>query len=297
MQESRVQVAVVIPAYKEEKSIAAVIIAAQKHADKVIVCDDGSEDMTAEIAERLGATLVKHLTNMGYGAALRSGFEKAIQIEADFIVSLDADGQHDPADIQRLIEPLKAGRADIVIASRFLEGKSGTPGYRKVGIGVINAVAQTKKLGITDSQSGFRAYTREALRRVLPAEMGMAASTEILLKASESNLRIQEIPTIIKYNSDSSTHNPVRHALDVLFGHIKQLTFRHPLMIYGIPGAILSGIALVTGLFLLRLFNAEGYFSLPLALVAVGFGIIGALFITVALIVWTMISLFRERQV
>jgi len=288
---------VVIPAYNEEKNIAAVMIGAEKHADKVIVCDDGSEDTTAEIAERLGAITVKHLRNMGYGATLRSGFEKAIQIEADLIVSLDADGQHDPADIPRLLEPLIARRADIVIASRFLDGQSGTPGYRKFGIGVINSVVQTKKMGITDSQSGFRAYTREALRKVLPAEMGMAASTEILLKAKESGLRIQEVSSVVSYDSDSSTHNPVSHALDVLFGHLKQLTFRHPLMIYGIPGAILSAIALFAGLLLLKLFNAEGYFSIPLALLTVGFGVVGALFVTVALILWTMISLMREKQV
>jgi glycosyltransferase involved in cell wall biosynthesis len=296
MQENRTQVAVVIPAYNEAKNIASVIIGAEKHADNVIVCDDGSVDLTDEIAERLGAIVVGHETNRGYGAALRSGFEKAIQTEAKFVVSLDADGQHDPADIPRLLEPLIEGSADIVIASRFMDGQSHAPGYRKVGIEVINSIAQAKKMGITDSQSGFRAYTREALLRILPAEMGMAASTEILLKASESGLRIQEIPSVISYDSDSSKRNPVGHGLDVLFGHIKQLTFRHPLMLYGIPGVILAGIALATGLFMLTLFNAEGYFSVPLALLTVGFGVLGALLITVALIVWTMVSLFREGQ-
>jgi len=297
MQKSRTQVAVVIPAYNEEKNIAAVIIGAQRHADLVLVCDDGSDDLTLEIAARLGATLITHKMNMGYGAALRSGFEEALQTEAKFIVSIDADGQHDPADIPRLIEPLVAGSADIVIASRFREGRSATPGYRKVGIDIINSVVQSKKIGITDSQSGFRAYTNEALRRVLPAEMGMSASTEILLKARESGLRIQEISSVIRYDSNFSKRNPLMHGLDVLFGHLKQLTFRHPLMLYGIPGAIITGTALVAVLFLLQLFNAEGYFSVPLALLAVGLGIVGALFITVALIVWTMVSLFRERRV
>ncbi|MDA4124026.1 MAG: glycosyltransferase family 2 protein [Thaumarchaeota archaeon] len=296
MQAGSTRIVVAIPACNEERNIAAVIIAAQKHANEVVVCDDGSTDMTAEIAERLGAVLVKHDTHMGYGAALRSGFEKAIQLGADLIVSLDADGQHDPDDIQHLIEPLINRKADIVIASRFLEGQSATPGYRKFGIEVINSVARSKKMGVTDSQSGFRAYTREALLKVLPAEMGMAASTEILLKARESGLRVQEISSRIKYDTNTSKHNPVGHGLDVLFGHVKQLTFRHPLMLYGIPGVILSGIALATGLFLLRLFNAEGYFSIPLALLTVGFGVVGVLLIVVALIVWTMVSLFREGR-
>ncbi len=294
--QSGMRVAVVIPAYNEAKNIASVIISAQKQGDQVIVCDDGSQDMTVEIARRLGAILVEHRTNSGYGAALRSGFEKAIQIGADFVVSLDADGQHDPSDIPRLLEPLIADKADIVIASRFLNGQSDTPGYRKIGIGVINSIAQSKKMGVTDSQSGYRAYTREALLRVLPAEMGMAASTEILLKAQESGLRIQEVPSIIAYNQSPSKRSPVAHGLDVVFGHIKQLTFRHPLILYGFPGAISILVALGSGLYLLRLFNAERYFSVPLALLTLGFGLIGALLITVALIVWTMVSLFREGQ-
>ncbi len=91
-----------IPAFNEEKSIAGVVLSAQKHADVVVVCDDGSSDMTREIAERLGAVVVRHEQNLGYGAALQSLFKKARELRADVLVTLDSDGQHDASEIPLL---------------------------------------------------------------------------------------------------------------------------------------------------------------------------------------------------
>ncbi|MEM2687352.1 MAG: glycosyltransferase family 2 protein, partial [Thermoproteota archaeon] len=103
-----------IPAFNEERTIASVVIRAMRHVDKVIVCDDGSTDLTGEIAEKLGAEVMRHERNQGYGAALSTLFEKAREINADILVMIDADGQHNPDDIPKLLTPIINGEADIV---------------------------------------------------------------------------------------------------------------------------------------------------------------------------------------
>jgi len=268
-----------IPAYNEEKTIAKVILKARKYVDKVIVCDDGSTDMTAEIAKALGAEVIRHERNMGYGAAIGSLFWKAREEGADIMITLDADGQHDPNDIPRLIKPIIEGEADIVIGSRFLTEKAEIPTYRKIGIKIINWITGAKTKNISDTQSGYRAYSKR-----------------ILLKAEQNNLKIKEIPTRISYKVEqASTINPLTHALDVIFSTIKQLSIRHPLMFYGIPGIISLLVALGAGLMLIHLFNATRYFSLPLAIITVGFGIAGAILCSTAIILWILVSLIRER--
>ncbi|MEM4234770.1 MAG: glycosyltransferase family 2 protein, partial [Candidatus Methanomethylicaceae archaeon] len=109
-----------IPAYNEERNIASVLLKTMKYVDKVIVCDDGSLDMTGEIAERLGAEVIRHERNMGYGAALRSLFKRSAELDPDVMVTIDADSQHNPEDIKRLTDPVLKGEADIVIGSRLL---------------------------------------------------------------------------------------------------------------------------------------------------------------------------------
>ncbi|RLE48629.1 MAG: glycosyltransferase family 2 protein, partial [Candidatus Methanomethylicota archaeon] len=258
-----------IPAYNEENTIAKVILKTKKYVDKIIVCDDGSTDMTAEIAEALGAEVIRHERNMGYGAAIGSLFQRAREENADIMITLDADGQHDPDDIPRLIKPIMDQEADIVIGSRFLTKDVEIPAYRKIGIKVINWIMRAKAKAITDTQSGYRAYSKRALQLIKPAEMGMGVSTEILLKAEQSNLKIKEVPIRISYKVEQpSTINPLTHALDVIFSTIKQLSIRHPLMFYGIPGAISLLVALGAGLVLIHLFNTTRYFSLPLAIIA-----------------------------
>jgi len=285
-----------IPAYNEEKTIAKVILKARKYVDKVIVCDDGSTDMTAEIAEALGAEVIRHERNVGYGAAIGSLFEKAKEDDADIMITLDADGQHNPDDIPKLIKPILNGEADIVIGSRFLTSETEIPTYRKIGIKIINWITGAKAERISDTQSGYRAYSKKALQLIKPVEMGMGVSTEILLKAEQNSLKIREVPIKILYRVERpSTINPLTHALDIIFSTIKQLSIRHPLMFYGIPGIISLLVALGAGIMLIHLFNATRYFSLPLAIITVGFGIAGAILCSTAIILWILVSLVRER--
>ena len=123
-----------LPAYNEEKNIASIILRLREMSNNIIVCNDGSMDLTAQIAERLGAIVINHPKNLGYGASIRSIFLKAKEMSADILVTFDADGQHRVEDINTVIEPIKKNNADIVIGSRFLkqENSKNVPEYRKV---------------------------------------------------------------------------------------------------------------------------------------------------------------------
>ncbi|GAG90371.1 unnamed protein product, partial [marine sediment metagenome] len=155
-----------LPAYNEERSIAKVIIKTKKKVDRVIVVDDGSTDATGEIGEALGATVIRHRENLGYGAAMRSAFEAARELNATTMVMLDADGQHDPKEIPLLLKKIEEG-FDIVIGSRLI-GKAKIPRYRRYGISILNFAMRRAHVKVTDSQSGYRAYSRKALDQIHP---------------------------------------------------------------------------------------------------------------------------------
>jgi len=284
-----------IPAFNEEHRIAAVIAKTKKLVDRVIVCDDGSDDLTGEIAEAMGATLITHEMNSGYGAALISLFDKALAVGADYVVTLDSDGQHNPEQIPLLLEPLLSGKADIVIGSRFVkDGKTDIPNWRKVGIDIINTVSVygTK---IKDSQSGFRAYTRDILEELRLSELGMGLSTEILIKAIDKGARIIEVPITVNYFKDSSVHNPVNHGMSVVLASIKHHSIRHPLLFYGLPGMISIIISGIFWAITINMFITKRTFSTNIALTAVVTTLIGIILMTTATLLWVLISVIREK--
>lgn len=173
-----------MPAYNEGHVIAEVIIHCTKHVDKVVVVDDGSSDNTAEIAQSLGAFVVRHAKNLGYGAALRSCFYTAQELGADAMVVIDSDGQHNPDEIPKLLTPLKQG-FDLVIGSRFIKGNGkNVPLYRKIGMKVLDAATYLAGgINATDSQSGFRAYGKKAIEKIQFNGDDMSAGSEILIQA------------------------------------------------------------------------------------------------------------------
>ena len=222
-----------IPAFNEERTIGKVIIRAQRYVDEVLVCDDGSGDMTADIAERLGAKVIRHKQNMGKGEAFRSLFSACRDMGADVMITIDGDDQHDPVDIPKLIDPLAKGYADIVIGARFHDSNKGIPSYRRAGNRLLNAVTID---GVSDTQSGFRAYNKKAIKALRPSESGMGVDSEILMDASRQGLTIMEVPITVMYGiGKTSTHNPVYHTVDVFTSAIKLTSIRHPMTFYGIP--------------------------------------------------------------
>jgi len=285
-----------IPAYNEEKNIAKVIVETMEYVDKVIVCDDGSRDLTAKIAEKLGATVIRHEKNLGYGAALSTLFKKARDVGADIVVTIDADGQHDPRNIPKLVEPIINGEADLVIGSRFLKDRSSIPLYRKVGIKIITALTKTMSYqDITDAQSGYRAYSRKAIQMITLGEYGMGASTEILIQAKERNFKVKEVPIKISYGK-ASRQNPLYHGFDVVLSTLKHMSLRHPLLSYGLPGFLALVVATIFWIWTLQLFAAKGQVVTNVALIAIGATIVGLIFLTTAMILWVLVSLIRESK-
>ncbi len=285
-----------IPAYNEEDKIAPVILRTRKYVDKVLVCDDGSSDLTSEIARGLGADVVAHDRNLGYGAAISSLFREASRIGAAILVTIDADGQHDPDSIPELIAPLTTGEADIVIGSRFIGKGSKIPKSREAGIKALTGLSSRLAYeGITDAQSGMRAYGGKSIEHVRPTEMGMGASIEILAKAKQSNLRVKEIPVVVSYTNTSSTHNPVYQAGDVVLSTIKHLSIRHPLLFYGVPGFASLLISLAFWWWTLSLYVAERRIVTNIALISVASTIVGLVLAAVAVILWVTITVVREK--
>ena len=287
-----------IPAYNEEKNIAAIITRLKKITDKIIVCNDGSSDLTSKIAEELGAIVINHERNLGYGAAIRSIFLKAKNSDCDILVTFDADGQHRVEDIDKVIKPISNGESDIVIGSRFLdENEKEVPNYRKVGIKVITKITNaTIKKQLTDSQSGFRAYSKKVVDELNPSELGMGISTEILIKASSKNFKILEVPIKILYSGDTSTHNPVSHGSSVILSTIKFTSIEHPLKFYGIP-SIIFFIVGISFTYLATQYYAEiGRLSTNLTIVAAGTILIAVVLLITSILLYSLISVVREKN-
>ena len=285
-----------IPAFNEEKNIAKIITQLKKITDSIIVCDDGSSDMTAEISKNLGAIVVRHEKNMGYGSAIKTIFQKASEINSDILVTFDADGQHRIEDIQPVLEPIKNNSADIVIGSRFLSKSSNVPNYRKFGIKIITELTNASiKKKITDSQSGFRAYNKRVLEEITPSEIGMGISTEILIKASSKNLRIGEVPISILYEGDTSTHNPISHGSSVLISTIKFTSIQHPLKFYGIPSIIFIGLGIIFTSISVDYYTEIGHLNTNITLLAAGTLLLGAVLFLTAILLFTLVSVVREK--
>ena len=286
-----------IPAYNEEKNIASIIMKLKKITDHIIVCNDGSTDMTEEISKELNVTVINHSRNMGYGSAIRSIFLKAKELQADILVTFDADGQHRVVDVQNVTKPIIDDKADIVIGSRFLENKSDIPEYRKFGIKIITKITNSSlKEKLTDSQSGFRAYSKNVLKNITPSESGMGVSTEILIKASSAGHKITEVPITIMYGSDTSTHNPVSHGTSVLFSSIKFTSIEHPLKFYGIPAIIFLGMGFVFMLWTFQTYAVEKEIITNIALIGIGSLVIGIVFLLTAILLYSLVSVVRERN-
>jgi glycosyltransferase involved in cell wall biosynthesis len=300
--EAKPFVVVGIPAYNEEKSIAHVILNAQKFSDAVVVCDDGSKDLTTEIAERLGAEVIRHERNMGYGAALRSLFRRARELGADVLVTLDADGQHDPSEIPNVVRPVLHGMADVVIGSRFVDPSQSRemPLYRRWGNRLISRLVNgSSNNGVKDAQSGFRAYSRKALGCLDLAEAGMGASVEILLKAGKYDLRVCEVSSSCKYNSgevDSSTQHPLRHGVGVLMSIIRLVVEERPLVFLGIPGMLSLLAGMFFGIWMLQIFVLERQIITNIALAAIAFVFIGFFLLSTAITLYAISRLSRRMS-
>jgi len=286
-----------IPAFNEEKNIGSIIAQLNEKYDSIIVCDDGSSDMTSTIASSLGAHVIKHEKNRGYGAAIKTIFNEAKKIEGDVLVTFDADGQHQMSEIDSVLNPILENKSDIVIGSRFLGKTKNLPKYRKIGIktitGLTNVMTGTK---ITDSQSGFRAYSKKVLQEISPTESGMGISTEILIKATKNKMRIAEIPITITYEGSSHSQEPISHGTSVIMSTVKHVAIERPLVYYGITGLCFLIIGLIFGAWAMQIYSEEGIVMTNIALIGIGGVILGTILLISATILYSIVNVVRENR-
>ncbi len=286
-----------LPMYNEEETIGTVIRRTEKFVDEIICVDDGSSDSSARIAEKCGAIVERHRFNRGYGGALKTIFAVARKNNADVLITLDSDGQHNPADIPAIIRPILDGEADIVIGSRFIDGGNSVdmPAYRKMGIKVITAASNlSSELGIKDTQSGFRAFSRVALERLRFESEGMELSLEIFEDAREKNLAIKEVPTVIRYDvPKGSRFTAISHGFAILSYAMISLSQKKPLLVLGLPGAGLLATGAAMGM---RAINSVGEITdvtVGPGLTAAWIGVLGISLIATGIVLQSARSILR----
>ena len=249
------EIVAAIPCFNEERFIGSVVVKARKYVDKVIVVDDGSTDATAEVAEAAGAQVIRHKKNQGKGVAIRSAFEWARDEGCTALVLLDGDGQHEPADIPTLLRPVLEGEADVVVGSRFLAASGNIPRYRRVGQHLLTLVTNLgSRVKLSDSQSGFRAFSCKAINDMSFAEDGLSVESEMQFSIGRSGLRVAEVPIEVSY-LDKGKRSPIGHGLNVLSRVLVLFSLRQPLLLFGLPGFALLVGGLVLGTRVLAVYS------------------------------------------
>lgn len=210
---------------------------------QVVVIDDGSTDYTAKIAEKMGATVIRHERNLGKGAALRSGMAFAREKGFKAVVAIDTDGQSDASEIPKVIQPVLDGEADVVIGVRSTPGAM--PRERVIGNRLLDQ-ATSRKAGVKleDTQSGFRAYSERALRALDFTEKGMAVESQTLIDAAKAGLKIIGVPVSTTYEGIRAKRSRLAHGSEVLDYVLSRTVVDSPLLYLGMPGliAVLVGI-------------------------------------------------------
>ena len=251
-----------IPCYNEEVAIGSLVLRAFRYADKVVVLDDGSTDKTSEIARLAGADVLVHGFNLGKGAALRDLFNYAKQCDVDIVVILDGDGQHNPDDIPKLVKPLLLDEADIVNGSRYLNGKSkNTPRYRRFGqvfLDTFTRLGLGEDMAVTDTQSGFRAFSAKTIPCFKFGTNELAIDSEMLLDAANAKLRIKEVDVGVRYDVGRSSKHPLSHGLQVVMGVLRNIEFKRPLIVFTVPGFILIAVGAAFGVYAYNVFLIMG---------------------------------------
>lgn len=214
----------IIPAYNEERNIADVITSTKNYVDSIVVVDDGSADLTSEVANSSGADLVlRHIVNMGKGLAMNTGIEAASKIGADVVVFIDADGQHNPSDITCLVKKLKENDYDLVTGVRSFN-KDMPLVFRfgnKFLVGAFNFLFGTK---ISDLSNGYRAIKMNSHHSLKWNSSGYAVETEMLANAARNKLRIGELPIETRYLDEykgTTVFDGIKIFLNMLVWRIK----------------------------------------------------------------------------
>lgn len=279
----RPKIIALIAAYNEDRFIASVVLKTKRYVDEVWVIDDGSEDETAELARQVGATVIRHEHNQGKGAALNSGFNAVRMLPDDpLVVVLDADGQHDPAELQTVLAPIQDGSADIVIGSRYMVNESDVPLSRVWGHKFFNSITRLASgVAVGDSQSGYRAFSRQALEAISFNSLSFSVESEMQFLAHQHGLRVIEVPVVIRYK-DKPKRSVIHHGLIVLNGILRLTGQYRPLLFFGVPGLIILVAGLLLGGLVININQRTHELAVGYAMLSVLLSIVGIIVLSTA---------------
>jgi glycosyltransferase involved in cell wall biosynthesis len=266
----------IVAAYDEDRFIGSVVLKTRHYVDQVIVVDDGSTDETARVAEEAGALVLRHEQNRGKAEAINTGLQRARALDAGVVVLIDADGQHNPAEIPALIAPIEAQQADLVVGSRFLDVRSRIPRWRMFGQHALTLATNVASgVSLTDSQSGFRALSRGALQSlVFRPEGGFSLESEMQFLIHQHRLTVQEVPVSVTY-AEGPKRNPFTHGFQVLNGIVALVSQHRPLIFFGVPGVLILAVGLALGLVVIERYNRYQTLPIGYALISILLDIIG----------------------
>lgn len=288
------RVVIVIPAYNEERFIGSVVLKILKYPVSVIVVDDGSSDDTASIAEAAGANVIKLEKNQGKGKALNAGFQTACLMDPDVIVTFDGDGQHLASDLPIVVQPVLNGQADIVIGSRYMQPTSKVPLYREIGHTFFNLITRLSSgVPVTDSQSGYRAFSRKAYTSDVFHSTNFTVESEMQFLAKEYELKVVEVPITIRY-VDKPKRSVIGQGSMVLNGILHLIGQYRPLMFFGVPGAFILTVGIVFGIWVVDIYARIRTLAVGYAMISVLLSMIGMLLLSTGIILHSIRALLFD---
>jgi glycosyltransferase involved in cell wall biosynthesis len=285
-----------IPAYNEERFIGSLVLAIRAYVEHVVVVDDGSSDRTGEIALRAGASIVRHATNHGKAAAVNTGFSYLRQFNPKVVVLLDGDGQHCADDIPTLLAPITTDEADVVIGSRFLDVRSSIPAYRQVGQHSLTLVTNLASgVNVSDSQSGFRAFSALALDHLSFRQGGFSLESEMQFLLRDHQLRVVEVPIKVIY-AEPAKRSPVNHGMQVLNGILHLVGQTRPLLFFGIAGMSIFLSGTLLGLHIIDIYAHTHDLAIGYGLVTVVLCVIGVVLLFAGVILHSTRGMLLEMR-
>jgi len=296
---AKLKIIAALPAYNEELVIGSMVLRSKQHVDEVLVIDDGSSDATAKTAYLAGAVVLRHDQNKGKGVAIKTAISYAKEHNADILVLIDSDGQHNPDEIPDIIAPIQNNEADLVNGSRFLGNTSkNIPSHRRVGQEVLTLTTRLagNKVNVTDSQNGFRAFSKKTLDLFKFQHAGFAIESEMLIDAAEGGARIVEVPITVRYDvPNPHSKNSFAHGFGVLDSILKQFQQRRPLLYFGWPGVLMLVAGVVFGRQTLYGYRTMGEFWIGKAMLTMIFMLLGTFAMFTGMILNAMSVYFGDN--
>jgi len=260
----------------------------------IVVVDDGSSDRTAEMAEAAGARVVRHEVNQGKATAIKTAFAVAREMDLDALVLIDGDSQHEPEEVAQVAAPILDGLADMVVGSRYVGTRSRIPAWRQAGQHMLTVATNVGSgVHITDSQSGFRAFSRKAIEEMEIRSRGFSVESEMQFEARSAGLTVVEVPIHVNYDIPLK-RNPVLQGMRIVDAVLHLIGQHRPLLFFSGSGSLVLLAGLLLGLHVVRIYDATMNLAIGYAMLTVLLCLSGMLAVFVGIMLHTLRALFGE---